>query len=163
MLEALHRREEEKVADIPYDIELSHRFKTAPHRVYDAFTDPDQFVRWYGPDGFPAHRDSVDIDARVGGRQRFTMVADADPSMRTTFDGRFTAVIPTELLASSGTWYGIPGHQEGWPSNLRVEFHDQGGVTEVIVLEGPHPEGAADMGRVSWQMMFAKLETLLGS
>jgi hypothetical protein len=32
-----------------------------------------------------------------------------------------------------------------------------------VVREGPHPEGTADLGRQAWQMMFAKLETLLNS
>src|SRR5918992_4814195 len=63
----------------PYDIEVT-RFLQAPRdQVYQAFTDPDQFAAWYGPVG----------DARVGGRQRFAMVSEADASMRTVFDGRF--------------------------------------------------------------------------
>ena len=150
------------MADVPYDIELTHTFDAPPERVYTAFTDPDQFARWYGPDGFPAHRDTVELDARVGGRQRFTMVGDADPSMRTGFDGRFTEVVAGELLASSGTWDGVPGQAAGWSSNLRVEFHHEGGRTRLVVREGPHPEGTADMGRQAWETMFAKLETLLG-
>jgi hypothetical protein len=66
------------------------------------------------------------------------------------------------VLTSSGTWHGIPGQEHGWSSTLRVEFHDQSGTTTLVVREGPHPEGMADLGRLSWQMMFAKLETLLG-
>ncbi len=150
------------MTDVPYDIELSHTLDASPERVYEAFTDPDQFARWYGPDGFPAQRETVEIDARVGGRQRFTMAGDADPSIRTGFDGRFTEVVANEVLTSSGTWHGIPGQEHGWPSNLRVEFDDQNGTTTLVVREGPHPEGTADLGRLSWQMMFAKLETLLG-
>jgi uncharacterized protein YndB with AHSA1/START domain len=60
-----------------------------PERVYRAFTDPDEFVEWYGPVGFPVRRETVELDAEVGGRQRFAMVSDADPSMRTEFDGSF--------------------------------------------------------------------------
>jgi uncharacterized protein YndB with AHSA1/START domain len=67
----------------PYDIEITRVFGAPPERVYQAFTDPDQFARWYGPDGFPVHRDTVGVDARVGGLQRFEMVSEADPSMRT--------------------------------------------------------------------------------
>jgi uncharacterized protein YndB with AHSA1/START domain len=150
------------MADVPYDIELSHILNASPARVYEAFSNPDQFAHWYGPDGFPVQRETVEIDARVGGRQRFTMAGDADPSMRTGFDGRFTDVVANELLSSSGTWHGIPGQQHGWSSNLRVEFHDQNGTTRLVVREGPHPEGTTEMGRLSWEMMFAKLDTLLG-
>jgi uncharacterized protein YndB with AHSA1/START domain len=148
-------------AEPPYDIELTHVFDAPRERVYEAFTDPDQFAEWYGPVGFPVRRDTVELDARVGGSQRFTMVAEADPSMQTAFIGRFTEVVPNQLLASSGSWDGIPGQAEPWPSHLRVEFHDENGRTRLVVREGPHPAGAADLGRQAWQMMFASIETRL--
>jgi uncharacterized protein YndB with AHSA1/START domain len=146
-----------------YDIELSHDFDSRPARVYRAFADPDEFVQWYGPPGFPVRRETVEIDARVGGPHRFAMVSEADPAMRTGFDGRFTEVIDNQLLASSGSWDGIPGQPEPWPSNLRVEFHDNDGATRLVLLEGPHPAGSADLGRQSWEIMFAKLDALLAA
>lgn len=149
------------MAEAPYDIEVAHIFRAPPDQVYRAFTDPDQFARWYGPVGFPAPRDTVEIEPRVGGPQRFTMVGEADPSMRTQFDGQFTEVVANQLLVSSGTWHGIPGQQEGWPSHLRVEFRGEDTGTRLVVREGPHPEGTAELGRQSWQMMFEKLEALL--
>jgi uncharacterized protein YndB with AHSA1/START domain len=144
-----------------YDIEITRVLDAPPERVYQAFTDPDQFAEWYGPVGFPVDLDSVELDPRVGGRQRFTMVADADPSMRTGFDGRFVEVVQEELLSSSGAWDGIPGQTGRWPSNLRVEFHDDEGKTRLVVREGPHPPGTADLGRQAWEMMLPKLESLL--
>jgi uncharacterized protein YndB with AHSA1/START domain len=144
-----------------YDVEIARVFDAPPERVYRAFTDPDQFAEWYGPVGFPVHRETVELDARVGGRQRFTMVSDADPSIRTGFDGRFVEVVHNALLSSSGAWDGIPGQSEAWPSNLRVEFHGQDGKTRLVVREGPHPPGTADLGRQAWEMMLAKLKSLL--
>ena len=145
----------------PYDIELTRVFDAPRERVYRAFTDPDQFAQWYGPVGFPVRRDTVELDARVGGSQRFTMVAEADPSMRTAFIGSFTEVVASQLLASSGSWDGIPGQEEPWPAHLQVEFGDEDGRTRLVVREGPHPAGTAELGRQAWQMMFAKIETLL--
>jgi uncharacterized protein YndB with AHSA1/START domain len=146
-----------------YDIEITRVFDASPERVYQAFTNRDQFPRWYGPPGFPVDRDSVELDARVGGRQRFAMVGEADPSMRTAFDGRFVEVVENELLSSRGEWDGIPGQAAEWPSNLRVEFHDEDGKTRLVVREGPHPPGTADLGRQAWEMMFPKLESLLSA
>ena len=146
-----------------YDIELTRVVGTARERAYKAFTDPAQFARWYGPIGFPVEPDTIELDPRVDGRHRFTMVGEADPSMRTTFDGRFTEVQPNHVLTSSGTWHGIPGQESGWPSNLRVEFEEQNGRTRVVVREGPHPEGTADLGRQAWGMMFEKLDTLFNA
>jgi uncharacterized protein YndB with AHSA1/START domain len=150
------------MAEAPeYDIELTHAFRATPELVFRAFTDPEQFARWYGPTGFPVRRDSVELDPRIGGTQRFVMQAEADPSTRTGFDGYFTEVVPHELLASSGNWQGIPGQSGPWPSHLRVEFHDEGGGTRVVLREGPHPAGTADLGYQAWEMMFEKLDALL--
>jgi uncharacterized protein YndB with AHSA1/START domain len=146
---------------LPYDVEITRVFDAPPERVYRAFTDPDQFAEWYGPVGFPVHRDSVELDARVGGRQRFALVSEADPSMRTEFDGRFVEVVQNVVLSSRGAWDGIPGQTEAWPSNLRVEFHGQDGKTRLVVREGPHPPGTTDLGRQAWEMMLPKLESLL--
>jgi uncharacterized protein YndB with AHSA1/START domain len=144
-----------------YDVEVTRVFDVPPERVYRAFTDGDEFPRWYGPPGFPVDPESVELDARVGGRQRFVMVGEADPSMRTAFDGRFVEVVENALLSSRGAWDGIPGQAVPWPSNLRVEFHDEDGKTRLVVREGPHPPGTADLGRQAWEMMFPKLESLL--
>ena len=144
----------------PYDIEISRVFDAHRKRAFRAFTDADEFARWYGPVGFPARRDTIELDPRVGGVQRFTMVSEADPSMRTDFDGRFTDVVRDELLVSSGSWSGIPG-QGSWESNLRVEFHDEDGKTRLVVREGPHPPGTTELGRQAWEMMFANLEAVL--
>jgi uncharacterized protein YndB with AHSA1/START domain len=146
-----------------YDIEIIRVLDAPPVRVYEAFADPDKFAEWYGPVGFPVDRDTVELDARAGGGQRFEMVSDADPSMRTGFDGRFDEVVPNMLLSSRGAWNGIPGQTEEWSSNLRVELHDHDGKTRLVVREGPHPPGTADLGRQAWDMMLSKLETLLSA
>jgi uncharacterized protein YndB with AHSA1/START domain len=147
----------------PYDIEMTRVFEAPPERVYQAFTDPDLFSEWYGPVGFPVDPQTVEIDARVGGRHRFTMVSDADPNVRTGFDGQFVEVVGNKLLSSRGAWDGIPGQASAWSSSLRVDFNDDHGKTRLVVREGPHPPGTAELGQQAWEMMFAKLESLLSS
>lgn len=108
------------------DIELTRVFDAPRERVYQAFTDSDEFAQWYGPVGFPARRDTVELDARVGGSQRFVMAGEADPSMRSAFNGSFTEVVANPLLASSGSWDGIPVRRTpgrrtcGWSSMTRT-------------------------------------------
>jgi uncharacterized protein YndB with AHSA1/START domain len=149
------------MSTVQYDIEITRVLPAPPERVYEAFTDADQFAQWYGPDGFPVERGTVEIDARVGGHQRFVMVADHDPSMRSGFDGHFVEVAQNKVLAIEGAWDGIPGQTDKWPAGLRVEFHDEEGRTRLVVMEGPHPPGSADLGRQAWEMMLPKLESLL--
>lgn len=149
------------MTESPFDIEVTREFDASRERVYQAFTAPDEFAQWYGPVVFPAQRDSVQLDPQVGGVQRFAMVSEDDSSMRTEWDGHFTEVVENELLASSGNWSGIPGQEVVWESNLQVEFQERAGKTLLVIREGPHPTGTADLGRQAWEMMFAKLEAVL--
>jgi uncharacterized protein YndB with AHSA1/START domain len=144
-----------------YDLEITHVFDVPPERVYRAFTDPAEFARWYGPPGFPVDLETVELEARVGGRHRFAMVAEDDPSMRAAFDGRFVEVVENALLVSRGEWDGIPGQPARWQSNLHVELHGEDGRTRLVLREGPHPPGTAELGRQAWEMMFPKLESVL--
>lgn len=144
-----------------YDVEITELIDAPPEQVYEAFTDPDQFAAWYGPPGFPVARETLELDARVGGAQRFTMIGEDDPAMQTGFDGRFSEVVPNALLVSSGAWEGIPGLDEPWPSGLRVELSEEDGRTRLVVLEGPHPPGTAELGRQAWELMLRKLALLV--
>jgi hypothetical protein len=115
-------RQERPMTKHPYDIEITRVFDAPPERVYQAFTDPDQFARWYGPVGFPVRRDTVEVDARVGGRQRFEMVGEADPSMRTgsTAASSRSSRTSCSRVAGRGTGFPVrltPGRRTcGWSS-----------------------------------------------
>jgi uncharacterized protein YndB with AHSA1/START domain len=144
-----------------FDVDLTRLFNAPTELVYKAFTDPDQLARWYGPVGFSAPRDFVDIDARVGGHLRLVMMNNTDPDLRSAVNLRFTEVVQNELLVGIEEWEGIPGQQGTWSSQRRLEFHDEHGRTRLLLREGPHPAGMADGGRLAWESMFTKLDTLL--
>jgi hypothetical protein len=42
-----------------------------------------------------------------------------------------------------------------------VEFNDHDGKTRLVVREGPHPPGTAELGGQAWEMMLSKLKSLL--
>jgi uncharacterized protein YndB with AHSA1/START domain len=143
------------------DVDLTRVFNAPRELVYKAFTDADLLARWYGPVGFSAPRDSVDVLARVGGRLRLVMVSDTDPDRRSAVDLSFTEVVENELLVGTEHWEGIPGQQGTWSSHRRLEFHHQDGGTRLVLREGPHPAGMAEGGRQAWESMFTKLDKLL--
>jgi uncharacterized protein YndB with AHSA1/START domain len=62
------------MSEAPNDLVITRIFDAPRALVHRAFTDPDQLAAWFGPVGLSVPRDSVEIDARVGGHQRFTMV-----------------------------------------------------------------------------------------
>lgn len=51
------------------EIVLSRVIAAPRARVFQAFTDPNQISRWFGPEGFKT--ETVEIDIREGGRWRF--------------------------------------------------------------------------------------------
>ncbi|WP_371781601.1 SRPBCC family protein [Streptosporangium subroseum] len=140
---------------------ITRTFDAPRELVYRAFTDPDQIVQWFGPVGFSVPRDTVEIDARTGGHQRLTMVSDDDPNMTSPVDATFTEVIENELLVGTEKWEGIPGQQEGGSMYMRIEFHDEGGKTRLVLRQGLYTEEVADMAREGWESSFTKLDTLL--
>jgi uncharacterized protein YndB with AHSA1/START domain len=134
----------------------------APRKlVYKAFIDPDQIAQWFGPVGYSVPRDSVDIDARVGGHQRFVMVNDENPSERSPVNATFTEVIENELLVGSEEWDGVPGMQPPGSMYVRLEFHDEGDKTRLVLRQGPYTEEMEGMAREGWGSSFTKLDALL--
>jgi uncharacterized protein YndB with AHSA1/START domain len=140
------------------EITLSRVFDAPPELVYRAFVDPDQLCLWFGPDGFSVPCESVQIDARPGGFQRFTLVSDADPDVRSRVDATFAEVVENELLA---------GHQEiegaaGTRVMLRLEFRSEApGKTRLDLRQGPFTQDRGEATKAGWESSFAGLDSLL--
>jgi uncharacterized protein YndB with AHSA1/START domain len=144
------------------ELHIERTFDAPRELVYRAFTDPDQLAAWFGPVGWSVPRDTVDVDARVGGHQRFTMVNDADPSMTSPADATFTEVVENELLV---------GHEDLSPEmaevfgssrlSLRLEFHDENGKTRLVLRQGPFSKEMEGNSREGWGSSFTKLDALL--
>src|SRR5215475_13300691 len=94
-----------------YELEISRLFDAPRELVYQAFTDPDQIAQWFGPIGWSVPRDTVEMDARAGGYQRFVMVNADDPSQRSPVDATLTELVPNELLVGEQSVTGLPGYE----------------------------------------------------
>ncbi len=143
------------------ELVITRIFNAPRELVYRAFTDPDQLAQWFGPVGFSVPRDTVDVDVRVGGHQRFVMVSDDDPGMRSPVNARFTEVVENELLVGAEEVEGIPGQQGTVHMYLRLEFHDEDGGTRLVLRQGPYTEQMEGMAREGWNSSFTKLDALL--
>ena len=140
-------------------------FGAPPALVYRAFTDPDQLAQWFAPVGFSTPRDTLDVDAQVGGHHRYVMRNDQDPEWASPVAITFTEVIEDEVLDGTYIWDGVPGIQDGGEGRLRVEFHahDHGKQTRLVVRQGPYVEQMEDLARRGWESSFTKLEPLLAA
>ncbi|MGH3150933.1 MAG: SRPBCC family protein [Streptosporangiaceae bacterium] len=140
------------------EITLSRIFDVPPELVYRAFVDPDQLCLWFGPAGYSVPCESVQIDARPGGFQRFVMVSDEDPALRSTVDMSFSDVVENELLDGHQEVEGTPGTRV----RLRLEFRAEGhGKTRLDLRQGPYTEELGLATKTGWESSFTRLDSLL--
>jgi uncharacterized protein YndB with AHSA1/START domain len=145
-----------------HEIAISRIFNAPRELVYRAFVDPDQLARWFGPVGASVPRDSIEIEARVGGHMRFLMTMDDDPGFRNPIDATFTEVIENELLVGEMQAEGVPGVDGTLKATLRLEFHDEGaGKTRLELRQGPFAREIGDQTKAGWESSFTKLDALL--
>ena len=145
------------------ELVMTRVFNAPRELVYRAFTDPDQLAQWFGPIGFSVPRDTVDLDPRVGGPFRFTMVSDTDAAVASPVDAVFIEVIENELLVGSQKLSGKTGGDEPAELVLRIEFHDEGGRTRLVLRQGPYTPTMEGDAREGWGSSFAKLDALLAA
>jgi uncharacterized protein YndB with AHSA1/START domain len=105
---------------------IVRRLISAPSdRLFAAWTEADQFVRWWGPKGVVC--ESADIDLRVGGLYR---IANRLPDGRLVWiSGAFELIDRPNRIDYS--WQLEPGSQEA--SRVVVLFVAKGDQTEVVV------------------------------
>jgi uncharacterized protein YndB with AHSA1/START domain len=94
--------------------------------VFDAWTKPELFERWWVPKSFPISLLSCELDARVGGRYRLVFGHEGSTM---EFFGRYLEVRPHSRLV----WTNDEG-DEGGPVTT-VTFEETGGRTRVVVHE----------------------------
>ena len=97
--------------------------------VFEAFTRPELFKRWWVPKSMGMNLLSCELDARVGGKYR--LVFDHSPEPAAYF-GTYLEVQPHSRLA----WTNEEGG-EGGPVTT-VTFEEQDGKT-LVVLRERHP------------------------
>jgi uncharacterized protein YndB with AHSA1/START domain len=100
--------------------------------VFQAFTDPNQITRWFGPDGFKT--ETLEIDLREGGRWRFVYT---DPD-GTRYDNRilFLRIDPPRLLEMK---HGSDIDDDPGQFHVTVTFDEQSKDKCVLTLRQLHP------------------------
>ena len=130
-------------------------------RVYRAWTDPDDLVRWFG--ARPDHASKAEIDLRIGGTWRIKFQPGAsEPGW---LEGQYTEIVTEERLAF--TWTHVQSLPDGGTqatpeSKVEIDFADEKGATRLKLRhEGVSSESArANIGN-GWVATLGNLETLL--
>ena len=145
-----------------HEISMSRRFDAPRELVYRAFVDPDQLCEWYGPDGFYVPCETVQIDARAGGFQRFVMENLEDPGGRYQVEVTLSEVVENELLDGHQEVERIGSAGPGDRTRLRLEFAEEAnGVTVLELRQGPFTDEVGEAAVARWASSFRNLDSLL--
>ncbi len=137
-------------------------FKAPVARVYRAWTEPEQIVKWFGLKAGSVL--SAQIDLRVGGRWCF--VFEEGEEGRASLEGEYIAVRTDACLAFS--WRHLREHPDGRreetpDSRVTITFRAEGAATHVHLRhEGIlREDGRLGVGK-GWDASFAHLGDWLG-
>jgi len=111
------------------DLELVIRrsFDAPARMVYEAWTRPELFTRWWAPRSMGMNILSCEMDVRVGGGYRIVFGRSASDSM--AFFGKYLEVVPHSRLV----WTNEEGG-DGGPITT-VTFEEKGGKTLLAMHE----------------------------
>ena len=106
--------------------------------------------------------ETVQIDARAGGFQRFVMTNVEDPTGRYQVEVTLSEVVEDELLAGHQEVERIGGAGPAARSRLRLEFFDEAnGKTRLELRQGPYTEQIGQDAKERWESSFTSLDSLL--
>jgi len=144
-----------------YQLNVSRIFTAPPQAVYRAFVSPGLLAEWLAPAGWSVQPEQVEIDARPGGRLRYTVTSMRDPARRIVTSAVFEEVEAGRLLAWSAEVRPEPSALET-AGAVRVELFDQpGGTTRLELRAGPYTEAGEIEAREFWNLASGRLDVVL--
>jgi len=117
------------------ELVVTRTFNAPARIVYEAWTMPELFKRWWTPKSSGMTMLSCEMDVRVGGTYRlvFRHPSSGQPM---AFFGRYTEVTPNSRIV----WTNDEGGEGG--AVTTVTFEEQGGKT-LVVMSDLHPSKEA--------------------
>jgi uncharacterized protein YndB with AHSA1/START domain len=105
---------------------LTRRINAGPEKVYAAWTDPQQIVRWFGRVDARPETMRAEIDARVGGHFRISFSTHDEYY---EVSGTYREVVPNARLVFSWAWHSTPERE----SQVTVALKPDGDGTVLTV------------------------------
>jgi uncharacterized protein YndB with AHSA1/START domain len=140
------------------ELVVTRTFNAPARIVFEAWTKPELFKRWWVPKSFGLSLLSCEMDVRAGGTYRLVFPASPEPM---AFFGRYIDVTPHSRLV----WTNDEGGEDG--AVTTVTFEERGAETLVVMadlypskeaLDGAIASGSTGGG---FSEMFEQLDELL--
>jgi uncharacterized protein YndB with AHSA1/START domain len=127
--------------------------------VFEAWTKPELFQRWWTPESCGVTLISYEADVRTGGAYRL-MMGHPSSEQPMAFFGRYIEVTPHSRIV----WTNEEGGEDG--AVTTVTFEERDGATRVVVHELYPSEAALDEAMASgstsgWGEQFEQLDGLI--
>ena len=148
---------------------ITRIFDAPRELLWKAWTEPERFMRWWGPKHFTAPFCTIDL--RVDGTYLNSMRSPEGQDFWTT--GVYREIVPPSLLVYTDSFadekgnvvpashYGMSGD---WPLELlvTVTFEEDGGRTKMTLRHAGIPAGRmSELTEAGWNESFDKLAEVL--
>ena len=118
------------------ELVVTRTFNAPPRIVFEAWTKPELFQRWWVPKSAGLCLLSCEQDVRVGGTYRLVFALGGDPSKPMAFFGKYVEVTPPSRLV----WTNDEGGDSGPVTT--VTFEEKAGKT-LLVMHDLYPSKEA--------------------
>ena len=144
---------------------IERTFEATVDLIWQMWTQPEHFKKWYGPKGFTIP--VAEMDVRVGGKRLVCMeMQRPDGSMKMWTTGEYMEIIPNERLVYTESMADEKGNvvspsamgmPDGHPATTEVTvlLEDLGGRTKMVMTHAGMPAGSGADG--GWNQAFDKL------
>ncbi len=137
---------------------MKREFPATRAVVFQAFVDPTQLAKWFGPKGFSIP--SVEFSPRVGARYRIEM--QPPDGEHFYLIGEVCEVDPPTVLAFTFTWE--EPNPDDVETRVGLSFRDLGESTEVDFTQGRFKtEERRALHHDGWSDSFDKLERFISA
>lgn len=141
-------------------------FDAPRERLWEAWTDPEEVKKWWGPKDFTAP--SIQTDLRVGGKNLWAMESPDGQVYWST--GTYREIVPLERIVVTDSFADengnvVPGSHYGMPDDFPLEmeititFEDAGeGRTKLTIRHsGMPPTEVGQQAEAGWNESLDKL------
>lgn len=132
---------------------LTRTFDAPRALVWRAWTDPEQLMKWWGPEHHPATHLAMDV--RPGGVWR-NCLRSVETGNDLWHHGTFREVVPMERLVFTFTWE--EEGERGMENLVTITFADEGKKTRMTLHQTPFQSVAERDGHgEGWSSSFGRL------